>query len=266
MSAESDTQFVGSIPEIYERLLVPLIFAEPARRLAETVAASGPADVLETAAGTGVVTRALRERLPTATITATDLNESMLVTARRQPGTDGVRWQQADAMHLDFADASFDAVVCQFGVMFFPDRVAGYAEARRVLRPGGVFAVGVWDSLDVNDFPRVIVDALSAAAGEQPLEFFRRTPYGYFDRHQLTDDFAQAGFTAVVEECEGVSTGTAADVAVAFCQGTPMRNEIEAHPDLDVDSATGIARDALVTAYGTGPVSTPMRWLQVTAT
>ena len=117
-----DSGFVGSIPELYERLLVPLIFADPAERLSDAVAAAGPTDVLETAAGTGVLTRALAARLPGAAIVATDLNDAMLVQARARTGDlPGVRWQQADALELGVEDRSFDAVACQFGVMFFPD-------------------------------------------------------------------------------------------------------------------------------------------------
>src|SRR5205085_2137887 len=127
-----DADFVGPIPDVYERLLVPMIFAEPAARLAAAVAERTPVDVLETAAGTGALTRALAGSCPGAVITATDLNQPMLdAAASRPPAGSQVRWQQADATDLPFEDGSFDAVVCQFGVMFFPDRVVGYREARR---------------------------------------------------------------------------------------------------------------------------------------
>lgn len=136
--SETDRVFTGEIPIFYDRYLGPQIFADYAEDLARRAAALRPARVLETAAGTGIVTRALAGSLATeAEITATDLNQAMLDFAAAQPGLERVTWQQADAQRLPFDDRSFDAVLCQFGVMFFPDRLAGYREARRVLRPGG---------------------------------------------------------------------------------------------------------------------------------
>ncbi|MFL6105990.1 MAG: class I SAM-dependent methyltransferase [Marmoricola sp.] len=260
-----DAQFVGSIPEVYERLLVPLIFAEPAARLAETIAASSPRDVLETAAGTGVVTRALRERLPEAEITATDLNEAMMATARDQSSPEGVRWRQADALDLAFDNASFDAVACQFGVMFFPDRTAGYAEAKRVLRPGGVFVFNVWDSLAANPIAQVVADAMVRAAPGSPPQFLSRTPYGYFDHDQLRADVEAAGLTAQIEVCSGTNRGTAEEIATAFCQGTPLRAEIEAHPTLGVEEATTAATELLLQRLGDGVIVAPSSWIQVVA-
>src|SRR5690349_4854553 len=144
-----DTAFTGSVPELYERLLVPMIFAEPARALAAAVAGAAPSDVLETAAGTGALTREL-ERAGDMNIVATDLNAAMVQKAESLGFGARVRWQVADALDLPFPEDSFDAVACQFGVMFFPDKVHGYAEARRVLRPGGLFAFNVWDRIETN--------------------------------------------------------------------------------------------------------------------
>jgi len=140
--AVTDSAFVGSIPEIYERLLAPMIFAEPARHTAAAVMANRPTAVLETAAGTGVLTRALVES-GAANVTATDLNQPMIDLAKSLCRSPTVRWQVADALDLPLPDRSFDVVVCQFGVMFFPDRPRGYAEARRVLRPGGAYVAKV---------------------------------------------------------------------------------------------------------------------------
>ena len=258
-----DAGFVGSIPDIYERLLVPLIFAEPAARLADAVAAARPADVLETAAGTGVLTRALTSRLPDASILATDLNQGMLDQARLRGDGPSVRWQQADALDLDVPDASYDAVACQFGVMFFPDKVAGYAEAYRALRPGGLFAFNVWDSLEHNEIPAVIRDAFAAAVSDPP-DFFARTPYGHADQGRLLADLEAADFAAEIEVLGGVNRGNAAEVAVAFCQGTPISAEIARHPDLDLDSATALAAEALEKHFGTEVVGASS-WLQVLA-
>ena len=138
--AATDKVFAGSIPETYDRFLVPLIFESYARDLAERLARVEPREVLETAAGTGVLTRAIASRLPAqARIVATDLNEPMLNHAQRQSHDGRITWRQADALALPFEDRSFDVVACQFGAMFFPDKGQGYREARRVLKRGGHF-------------------------------------------------------------------------------------------------------------------------------
>ena len=265
-TAGHDAKFVGSIPEIYERLLVPLIFAEPAARLADEVARLEPRNVLETAAGTGVVTRALHASLPRATITATDLNEAMLDEARRaSEGIHSTQWRQADAQALPFEDGSFDAVVCQFGVMFLPDKHAGYLEARRVLRSGGHFAFNVWDRLEDNDFPALVHRVITGATAEAPPDFLTRTPYGYHDRDRLVADLGKAGFRADLQVCEGHNRGLATDIATAFCQGTPFRLELEARPALGVERATELVTRALVHEFGDGVIEGRARWLQVVA-
>src|SRR4051794_19190508 len=161
--AATDKVFAGSIPELYDRLLVPLIFEPYARDLAERVASVQPRDVLETAAGTGVLTRAIVARLPAdARIVATDLNQPMLdYAAAREPSKGRITWRQADALALPFEDQAFDVVVCQFGAMFFPDKVKGYSEARRVLKAGGRFVFNVWDKIEDNEFADVVTDTLA---------------------------------------------------------------------------------------------------------
>src|SRR5262245_24498826 len=155
--AATDKLFAGSIPEIYDRFLVPLIFESYARDLAERLARLEPRDVLETAAGTGVLTRAMASRLPAqARIVATDLNPPMLNHAQSQSRDGRITWRQADALALPFQDQSFDAVACQFGAMFLPDKVQGYREARRVLKRGGHFLFNVWDRISENQFADVV--------------------------------------------------------------------------------------------------------------
>ena len=150
---DTDTAFLGSIPQVYDRYLVPLIFAPYAADLALRTVRRHPAHVLEIAAGTGVVTRQLAEMLPPGvSIVATDLNQTMLDEAAAIGTSRPVEWRQADALHLPFPDAFFDVVVCQFGVMFFPDKARAFAEARRVLRSGGQFIFNVWDRIEHNDF------------------------------------------------------------------------------------------------------------------
>src|SRR5262249_8372511 len=145
-SLDTDKVFAGSIPEFYDTYMVPVFFEPYAADLAARLAGRPLARVLETAAGTGVVTRALATTLPeSVSIVATDLNQPMLDYASARGTTRAVEWRQADAMDLPFPNGTFDAVVCQFGVMFLPDKARAYAEARRVLRPGGVFLFNVSD-------------------------------------------------------------------------------------------------------------------------
>ncbi len=161
---QQDHRFTDSISEIYERDLVPMLFAPYARVVAERLRERAPTQLLEVAAGTGALTRALDETLPAScTIVATDLNPAMITRANAVGTTRAIEWRQADALALPFDDGSFDAVVCQFGAMFFPDKVRGFAEARRVLRPGGVFMFSTWDTLETNEFAHVVTEAVAGA-------------------------------------------------------------------------------------------------------
>src|SRR4030095_421696 len=130
--------YSGSVPALYDRYRGPVFFEPFAHDLADCVADLRSGNLLEIAAGTGVVTRVLARVLPeTVSIIASDISQAMLDFAAAQPGLARISWRQADARPLPFDDSAFDAVLCQFGVMFFHDRLAGYREARRVLKPGG---------------------------------------------------------------------------------------------------------------------------------
>ena len=253
----ADKVFAGSIPELYDRLLVPLIFEPYARDLAGRVAAASPQDALETAAGTGVLTRALTKRLAAGTrLTATDLNQPMLDQAAKQTPDRGIVWRQADALALPFADRSFDAVACQFGVMFFPDKVQGYREARRVLKPGGRFLFNVWDKIADNEFADVVTQALAEVFPNDPPRFMARTPHGYHDVNKIREELAAAGFTGVAVHtiAERSKAPSPRDPAVAYCQGTPLRNEIEARDASGLENATRKAAEALERRFVGGAV------------
>lgn len=254
-----DQQFAGSIPEIYDTCMVPLIFAPYAADLARRVAAIAPARVLETAAGTGVVTRALAPLLDqSARYTATDLNPPMLERAAARQGVDPrITWQQADATHLPFAAESFDAVVCQFGAMFFPDRIDGYREALRVLRPGGRFFFNVWDRIEENDFARVVTEAAGAIFPDDPPRFLARTPHGYHDIEQIEAELRRAGFTTIeITTLQHRSEAPDARTpAMAYCQGTPLRDEIEARDPNALPTVTDRAAAAMAALFGPGPVA-----------
>ena len=227
--SETDTQFTGSVPALYDRHLGPLLFVPYARDIAARAAALGPGRALETAAGTGIVTAALAAALPDAEIVATDLNQAMLdiAAARRLPAR--VSYLAADAQALPFGDASFDLVVCQFGAMFFPDRVGAYGEARRVLRPGGRFLFNVWDSLAHNPVSALLGDTVAALFPDDPPSFFRRVPFGYHDTARIEADLHAAAFADVaIETVSQVSRVDAHAAATGLCQGSPMGAEIEA--------------------------------------
>ena len=267
--AEIDKVFAGSMPEIYDRLLVPMIFEPYALDLAGRIAKAAPKDLLETAAGTGVLTRAVAARLPAnARITATDLNPPMLDRARARQQDDGrIAWQPADALALPFPDASFDAVACQFGVMFFPDKVAGYREARRVLRPGGRFFFNAWDRISTNEFVTVVTDALAEVFPQDPPRFMARTPHGYNDEQKIREELSAAGFKDIaVEAVERTSRAAAPlDAATAYCQGNPLRTEIEARGAPGLQAATERTVDALAKKFGAGAIEGRIRALVVTA-
>jgi len=230
MAAE-DTVFAGSIPEIYERSLVPLIFEPYARDLAQRLAKTDPRNVLETAAGTGALTRAIASCVPAhARIVATDLNQPMLLQAATKSHDGRIEWRQADALALPFEDQSFDVVACQFGAMFFPDKIQGYKEARRVLRPGGCFFFNVWDKISENEFADVVTEALAALFPHDPPRFLARTPHGYHDVERIRAELNAAGFIDVSIDEVGETSKAASprDAAIAYCQGTPLRNEMSA--------------------------------------
>jgi ubiquinone/menaquinone biosynthesis C-methylase UbiE len=265
----TDKLFAGSIPEIYDRFLVPLIFDSYAFDLAGRLAKTDPRDVLETAAGTGVLTRAIAARLPAdARLVATDLNRPMLDRAQaRQADDRRITWQQADALALPFEDRSFDVVACQFGAMFFPDKIQGYREARRVLRPGGRFLFNVWDGISQNEFADTVTEALAALFPHDPPRFMARTPHGYHDVERIREELSAAGFADIsVDAVEGRSKAASPrDAAFAYCQGTPLRTEIEARDASRLEDATNRATEALVRRFGNGAIEGRIRAFVIAA-
>jgi SAM-dependent methyltransferase len=259
----SDKVFAGSIPKIYETYLVPLLFEPYAADLVNRLASRAPGRVLEVAAGTGVVTRALASRLPErVSIVATDLNQPMLDQASALGTRRPVEWRQADAMRLPFQDGTFDAVVCQFGVMFFPDKAKALSEAHRVLRPGGVLIFNVWDRIEENEFADTVTAALASVFPEDPPRFLARTPHGYHVHARIAQDLAGGGFVAPPEIVTLAARSRAKsprDPAIAYCQGTPLRSEIEAHGASRIEEATDVAAAAIGRRFGRGDVDGKMQ-------
>lgn len=258
----SEKAFTGSVAALYESHMVPMLFAPYAADLASRVVAAAPADVLEIAAGTGAVTAELLAQLPGGTvITATDLNQAMLDVAAAKLGDRRIRMRSCNAQELPFDDRSFDAVICQFGAMFFPDKLTAYREARRVLRPGGTYFLSVWDDLESNPFAAVVHETVGHEFPDDPPQFFRRMPHGYYDVPVITAALASAGFSAIRSEritlpCRAPS---AEHVAVAMCQGTPLRPEIEQRKPGGLDAVTEKVATALRQSFGKGPVESTMR-------
>jgi len=264
----TDVKFTGSIPAVYDRYMVPLFFESYAVDLARRLSDLQRGTLLELAAGTGVVTRALRQTLPGAVrIVATDLNEGMLQLAASRVSGPALSFQQADAQQLPFADGSADAIVCQFGMMFVPDKPAAQREAARVLVPGGRFVFNVWDRLANNEVSLIVTRAVQDLYPQDPPRFFERAPFGYFDEAAIRADLQASGFQGIqIETMEHATQAPSAeDVAIALCQGTPLRGEIEARNPQGLSAATAAATTALLARFGAGPFQNRMSALVVTA-
>ena len=255
---DTDKVFAGSIPKLYDTYLVPLIFEPYAADLVNRLGSRSLSRVLEIAAGTGVVTRALASALPeSVSIVATDLNQAMLDHASAVGTKRPIEWRQADAMQLPFRDGMFDAVVCQFGVMFFPEKSKAFAEARRMLRPGGVFIFNAWDRIEENVFADSVTTALESIFPKDPPRFLARTPHGYHERSHIVRDLANGGFTTS-PRIDTVAARSRAksprEPAIAYCQGTPLRSEIEARDAARLGEATDVAAEAIAKRFGRGAV------------
>jgi len=264
----SDVRFRGDIPETYDRYLGPLLFEPYAADLAARVAKLEPGTVLEIAAGTGILTRQLLAALPKSSrLTATDLNEPMLDVARRKIGVDSrVTWRQADALDLPFEAETFDAVVCQFGVMFFPDKVKGLREFQRVLRPGGRLFINLWGSLDENPHGRIAHAVIGETFRIDPPAFYE-VPFGFHDVVEIRNivaaaDFKKFGIDTVDLTGESAS---AADAAIGLVRGNPCIDLIvERGPDR-LESIQAAVSQRLAERYGDHPLRIPMRAHVVTA-
>jgi ubiquinone/menaquinone biosynthesis C-methylase UbiE len=259
--ATNYSAFAGSIPAMYDRHLGSVLFEPYATDTVGRLPQLRGGAVLEIAAGTGIVTQKLAASLPAVVrIVATDLNQPMLDHAASKPSMERVEFRQADALELPFSAAEFDVVVCQFGVMFFPERVAAYRQALRVLKPGGQFILNVWDILSLNPFSEVVSDAMAERFPQDPPQFLARVPYTYNDNAVIRADLAAAGFATVAIEVVAKTSRAAShrDPAIGFTQGSPMRNEIEARDPNGLQAATDAAADALAARFGIGAIEAPM--------
>jgi ubiquinone/menaquinone biosynthesis C-methylase UbiE len=263
-----DVRFTGSVPANYERYMVPLLFRPYAELLAQRAAQLRPRSILETAAGTGVVTDALTQALPDAQIVATDLNQAMLDVAATRVNSPNVSFRQADALDLPFDDGSFDLVVCQFGVMFYPDKVQGNREARRVLREGGHYLVAIWDRIERNRLSNLAHETLQGLFPDNPPMFMKRGPFSYYEPEWIERDLRAAGFESVgIETIELTSRSSSAeDAARGLTYGSPMGIELEDYGPGALDRVFEEFSRAAVAYEGPHGFEAPMAAHIVTAT
>ena len=254
-------EFTGSIPQFYDHGLGPVFFTDFADDIARRAAPLAPMRVLEIAAGTGIVTRRLRDLLPRAHLIATDLNPPMLEVAGQKFRPDeAVEFQPADAAAPPFPDASFDAVVCQFGVMFFPDKDAGHREAYRVLMGGGRYLFSVWDSHRHNPIGRVITEILAGLFPHDPPQFYQ-VPFSYHQLDPIKDSLDVAGFTdlriAVLRLKKTVPE--VATYAQALVLGNPLVDQIRARGSIDPERVIEELAEVLPREFGTDPMGVPLQ-------
>jgi len=262
--SDMNRSFSGSMPEFYDYFLVPLIFEPFARNLSNRLRGITSGQVLEIAAGTGVLTRALVQTLPKSVgITATDLNPAMLDRAKSHAGMEDIVWQEADALALPFSDKLFDYVVCQFGVMFFPDKVAAFREARRVLRPGGQFLFSVWGNRE-GTLLGVTSDVVGAMLSRDPASMVAPM---YNDDATVRADLMTAGFASVQQEMllERSRTASARQAAVAICHGGLLRSHIDGQAPHRLNEITDAATQAIIAHFGDGPVDAPLHAILFTS-
>jgi SAM-dependent methyltransferase len=263
VAAGQDRTWVGEMAEVYDRCVGPAVFRPFAVDLARRCAGVGARRVLEVAAGSGIATAELARALPAATLTATDLNPAMVRWGARAVPQAG--WAVADGQRLPFRSGRFDLVACQFGVMFLPDRPAAFAQACRVLVPGGRLLFSTWDTLDTHGFERALMVGVRRAFPDDPPLFLEKIPHGYHDLDRIVDDVRAGGFGAVEVETVTVTgqTPSAADLAVGYCTGTPLRAGIASRGDLA--AATALIAEVATAELGTGPVAAQMTAHVVTA-
>src|SRR5262245_9630966 len=261
MEHDRNVLFQGAIPENYDRYLGPVIFEPWAQDLVSRLANRKSERVLEIACGTGIVTRRLRDALPVTTeIVATDLNSDMFEFAKPKFRKDeNVIWQQVDASALSFPDCSFDAVVCQFGVMFVPDKASAMRESYRVLRGDGVFLFNVWDSFAMNPFGQIAHAAIASFFDRNPPRFYE-IPFGFHDSTIIRKLLQDAGFEKIesFSETKPCRSRSAREFATGLVRGNPVSAEATER-GVDPENVIAAVAKRIAERFGDAPVESTMR-------
>jgi ubiquinone/menaquinone biosynthesis C-methylase UbiE len=266
--ADRPDAFIGTVPQNYDRYLGPVLFHGFADDLTARVPWRPGVRLLEVACGTGIVTRRLLARLHgQGTIVATDLNEAMLAHARREvPADPALEWQQADSTTLPFPEGAFDAVVCQFGLMFFPDKARAVREAFRVLKSAGVYLFNVWDAFEHNPIAQLTHQTVAELFPADPPQFYA-TPYGFYRPEPIVAWLEEAGFEQI-EWSRVAQTGsspTAADAATGLIDGNPIGEDIVRRRSHAVAEVKQALAARIAARLGDQPVQIPLRALVFTA-
>lgn len=241
-----EARFAHSTPALYDRYMGPLLFEACAMAVANRVSILQPSRILETAAGTGIVTRAVHRVVPAAQIVATDINPALLEYARAAMNAPNVSFQPADAQNLPFPAKSFDLVLCQFGMMFFPDKIRANQEARRVLSPNGLYLLVTFNALELNPIPKAAEDAVNALFLDAPINYMRSGPFCYAEPTRIKRDLLDAGFTGVeIETINLSSLVNCQDAAQGLVFGSPLRSEIERRDASTLERAAQAVAEAL---------------------
>jgi ubiquinone/menaquinone biosynthesis C-methylase UbiE len=266
--SDQHAAFVGSIPENYDRYLGPCLFEDYAADIANRVNVPDGGAVLEIACGTGIVTRKLRDSLPaSARLVATDLNEAMIAYAKHKfQSNESVEFKQADATELPFADSSFDAVVCQFGLMFFPDKDRAMREVHRVLKPGGVYVFNVWDAIEENELPQIANDTVCTFFEQDPPTFYQ-VPFGLHDKAVIQKLLDGAGFedAEMLVLAKTSMSPSAADAAKGLIEGNPVIVEINQRATSSVEAVEAAVAAAVTARFGDNPVRSNLQAIVCTA-
>ncbi|MEW6126263.1 MAG: methyltransferase domain-containing protein [Acidobacteriota bacterium] len=261
--ADANVAFAGSIPENYDRFLVPVFFAPYARDLVRRITVQENAAVLEIACGTGMVTRKLKDTLPaTARLVATDLNPEMMEVAKRKFTADEIiEWQQADAMNLPFADETFDAAICQFGLMFVPDKVTALCEVKRVLKPGGIFLFSVWDAIEKNEMAQIAHETIQSFFDNDPPAFYE-IPFSLDNPEGVQAFLKEAGFIDIQMDIVTMTgeSPTAQDAARGTVEGNPIINAINER-GVDKEKVIEAVAEKLAKQLGDKPLKTKLQAL-----
>lgn len=256
--------FVGSVPENYDRYLGQFVFEPYAKELTGRIRQSGVRAVLEIACGTGRVTSHLRKALsPDTRLVATDLNADMIAIARKMVPDQGIEWAVADALELPFEDGNFDVIVCQFGLMFVPDKARAMSEMYRVLRPGGQILLSTWDKLEYNPAFLLADQIVSKYFPEEPPIFFR-IPFSLHDEKELASLFGRAGFKdhsiSLVKDMG--RSDSAGDAAMGMLEGTPIYSAINGRDPALLPVIKKELEEELGKKFGKSPMSSAMQaWM-----